>query len=82
MFLLQETAYFQKRLRPALQTLLTAAAEAGKVRAGVEPDDLLRAVASLCTPAHDGGPAQARRMVALRVDGLRYGVGPSAHTRS
>ena len=74
-------AYFDKRLRPALQTLLEAADAAGEVRAGVAPDDLLRAVVSLCTPAHDVGPAHARRMVALLVDGLRYGVGPSAHTR-
>jgi AcrR family transcriptional regulator len=67
-------AYFRKRLRPALQTLLEAAAAAGKVRAGVDPDDLLRAVASLSTPAHDGDPTHARRMVALLVDGLRYGA--------
>jgi AcrR family transcriptional regulator len=66
-------AYFQKQLRPALQTLLEAAAAAGEVRAGVEPDDLLRAVASLCAPAHNGDPAHARRMVALLADGLRYG---------
>jgi AcrR family transcriptional regulator len=69
-------AYFQKRLRPALKTLLEAAAAAGKVRAGVEPNDLLRAVASLCAPAHDGNPAHPRRMVALLVDGLRYGASP------
>ena len=67
-------AYFQKRLRPALQTLLEAAAAAGKVRAGVEPDDLLRAVASLAMRVHDGDPTHARRMVALLVDGLRYGA--------
>jgi AcrR family transcriptional regulator len=70
-------AYFQKRLRPALQTLLEAAAAAGEVRAGVEPDDLLRAIASLCAPAQDGDPAHARRMVALLADGLRYGASPS-----
>lgn len=69
-------AYFQKRLRPALKTLLEAAAAAGKVRSGVEPNDLLRAVASLCAPAHDGNPAHPRRMVALLVDGLRYGASP------
>jgi AcrR family transcriptional regulator len=69
-------AYFQKRLQPALQTLLEAAAAAGEVRAGVEPNDLLRAVASLCAPAHDGNPAQPRRMVALLADGLRYGANP------
>jgi len=70
-------AYFQKRLRPALQALLEAAAGTGKVRAGVDPDDLLRAVASLCAPAHDGDPAHARRMVALLVDGVRYGAAES-----
>jgi hypothetical protein len=73
-------AYFQKRLRPALRTLLEAAAAAGEAPAGVEPDDLLRAVASLCTAAHDGDPAHARRMVALLVDGLRYGANPSGLT--
>jgi AcrR family transcriptional regulator len=67
-------AYFQKRLRPALQTLLEAAVAAGEVRSGVKPDDLLRAVASLSSPAHDGDPAHARRMVALLADGLRYGA--------
>lgn len=73
--------YFQKRLRPALQTLLEAATTAGEVRAGVEPDDLLRAVASLCAPAHNGDPAQARRMVALLADGLRYGASPKRKNR-
>jgi AcrR family transcriptional regulator len=40
-------AYFQKRLRPALRTLLDAAAAAGEVRAGIEPDDLLQSVSPL-----------------------------------
>jgi len=70
-------AYFQKRLRPALQALLEAAADAGEVRGDVEPDELLRAVARLCTSAHGDGPDAARRMVALLVDGLRYGAGSS-----
>jgi hypothetical protein len=64
--------YFQNRLRPALKTLLDAAVAAGEVCAGIEPNDLLRAVASLCAPAHEGNPAHPRRMVALLVDGLRY----------
>ena len=75
-------AYFQKRLLPALRTLLEAAAAAGEVRADVEPADLLRAVASLCMSAHDDGPGPARRMVALLVDGLRYGASPSGDMRS
>jgi AcrR family transcriptional regulator len=75
-------AYFQKRLLPAFRTLLEAAAAAGEVRADVEPDDLLGAVASLCMQTHDDGPAHARRMVALLVDGLRYGASPSGNTPS
>jgi AcrR family transcriptional regulator len=67
-------AYFQKRLRPALQNLLNAAVAAGEVRSGVKPDDLLHTVPSLCAPAHDGDATRARRMLALLVDGLRYGA--------
>jgi AcrR family transcriptional regulator len=66
--------YFEQRLQPALRTLLDAAVAAGEVRADVDADDLLRAVASLCMQAHDEGPAYAQRMVALLVDGLRYGA--------
>ena len=75
-------AYFQKRLQPALKTLLQAAGAAGEVRAGVKPSDLLRAVASLCAPAQDGDPSHPRRMVALLMDGLRYGASPSISTPS
>ena len=72
-------AYFDERLRPALTALLEAAAEAGAIRAGVDPNDLLHAVAQLATPAHDGDLAPARRMVALLVDGLRYGASSPAN---
>jgi AcrR family transcriptional regulator len=66
--------YFDQRLRPALRALLDAAATAGEVRAGVDADDLLGAVASLCMSSHNDGPGRAERMVALLVDGLRYGA--------
>ncbi len=66
-------AYFTKRLQPTLQTLLDAAVTAGEVRGDVDADELLSAVAGLC--AHADDPARARRMVALLVDGLRYGAG-------
>jgi AcrR family transcriptional regulator len=65
-------AHFDARLRPALRTLLDAAA--GQVRADVDPDELLGAVASLCMSSHNDGPGRAERMVALLVDGLRYGA--------
>jgi hypothetical protein len=67
-------AYFQQRLQPAFRALLDSAAAAGQVRADVDPEDLLGAVASLCMSAHNDGPGRAERMVALLVDGLRYGT--------
>jgi AcrR family transcriptional regulator len=67
-------AYFQKRLLPALRMLLGAAVAAGEVRADVNADDLLIAVANLCRQARDEDPDRARRMVALLIDGLRYGA--------
>jgi AcrR family transcriptional regulator len=74
-------AYFRERLKPAFRTLLAAAAAAGEVRPDVDPGDLLNAVANLSSSnAHGGGPEQARRMVALLVDGLRYGARASGKT--
>ena len=75
-------AYFEKRLRPALRTLLEAAAAVGEARADVEPNELLGAVASLCMQAHADRPDHARRMVALLVDGLRYGANSSTNDAS
>lgn len=74
--------YFDTRLRPALQALLDAAVRAGAVRSDIAPDDLLRAVGSLCMVAHDDRTDYARRMVALLVDGLRYTARPAVNTRS
>lgn len=67
-------SYFDQRLRPALRTLLAAAVTAGAVRADVDADELLGAAASLCMSTHNAGPGRAERMVALLVDGLRYGA--------
>ena len=66
--------YFMQRFGPTLGSLLDAAAAAGEIRAGASPQDLLYAVASLCLPVPDEGVAYNRRMVALLIDGLRYGA--------
>ena len=66
--------YFLRRFAPALGSLLDAAAAKGEIRADIGPEDLLYAVANLCLPVADEGPAYSRRMVALLVDGLRYGA--------
>ena len=67
--------YFDERFQPALGALLNAAARAGEVRTDIEPNDLLRAVGSLCMSAHNDTD-YTRRMVALLVDGLRYTASP------
>lgn len=64
--------YFEQRVEPALRSLLESAAAAGEVRTDIPADELLSAVSSLCMSARTVGPEQARRMVALLVDGLRY----------
>jgi AcrR family transcriptional regulator len=66
--------YFMQRLGPALGSLLEAAAAAGEIRADIAPKDLLHAVSNLCLPLSDEGAAYSRRMVALLIDGLRYGA--------
>jgi AcrR family transcriptional regulator len=80
-------SYFRQHLEPALQSLLDAAVTAGEIRDDVEPYDLLRAVANLCTAAGEDGALHSRRMVDLLIDGLRYGApgagrAPRARRRS
>jgi hypothetical protein len=70
--------YFKQRFEPALGSLLDAAAASGEIRADVSAEDILYAVANLSLPAEDHGPAFSRRMVALVIDGLRYGARESA----
>ena len=70
--------YFLERLRPVVQSLLDAATAAGKIRSGIQPDELLCAVGALCAPLECPDPIDARRLVSLFVDGLRYGASPPA----
>jgi AcrR family transcriptional regulator len=68
-------AYFHEHVGPALHMLLLNAEAAGAVRGGVDPLDLLGAVANLCIPAPGSDDnSRAHRMVALLIDGLRYGA--------
>ena len=66
------------QLTPVLSGLLDAAAADGAIRAGVDARELLFAGLRLAAPAGDGDAAQARRMMALLVDGLRYGASARA----
>ncbi len=70
-------AYFMQRLEPALASLLDVAAASGAIRSDVAARDLMRAVANVCQPAKTVGVAYSLRMVALLIDGLRFGVAPA-----
>jgi AcrR family transcriptional regulator len=69
--------YFMQRLEPTLGSLLEAAAASGEIRADITPRYLLHAVANLSLPVADEGVAYSQRMVAILVDGLRYGASTS-----
>ena len=69
--------YFMQRVEPALGSLLETAIASGEIRAGISARDLLYAVANLCLPVGDEGVSYSQRMVALLIDGLRYGAGTS-----
>jgi AcrR family transcriptional regulator len=65
--------YFFKRVAPALGSLLEAAVVTGEIRADISARDLLHAIALLCLPVPGEGLAYSQRMVAVLIDGLRYG---------
>ena len=64
--------YFESNAGPALQALLDSAEQAGVIRSGIGALELIGAIANL---SGSGEPARASRMVALLLDGLRYGAG-------
>jgi AcrR family transcriptional regulator len=66
--------YFFERLGPTLESLVDAAKGSGEIRPDTASEDLLYAVAKLCLPVPGEGVGYGPRMVALLVDGLRYGV--------
>jgi AcrR family transcriptional regulator len=70
-------AYCHGLIRESVTRLLTAAAEAGAVRSDVEAADLLKALSGICMVSDQPGwQDQARRLVNLLHDGLRYGATP------
>ncbi|GAA4370293.1 TetR/AcrR family transcriptional regulator [Agromyces bauzanensis] len=73
--------HFETRIGPTLQRLLDEAEHVRAIRPGIDPLDLLGAVANLCIPPPDStDTSRPYRMVALLLDGLRYGAAsrPSA----
>jgi len=62
-------AYFLDRLVPVCGSLLEAAAEAGEIRGGIRPLELMHGVGNLCVGA--GPTYDPRNLVALLIAGLR-----------
>ncbi|WP_374572660.1 TetR/AcrR family transcriptional regulator [Phenylobacterium sp.] len=71
-------AYFRARFEPVLKSLLEAAAAAHAVRDDIAAYDLLRAIGNLSVATGPDGEDHVKRMVALLIDGLRYGATPPA----
>lgn len=66
-------AHSRDRLTSAITTLLAAGAAAGALRSDIEPGDVLTSLSGVSLAA--GEPAQrdqARRLIDLLMDGLRY----------
>ncbi|WP_256106612.1 TetR/AcrR family transcriptional regulator [Streptomyces sp. ODS05-4] len=62
---------FLDRLLPVCARLLDAAAEAGDIRPGVQPYELMRGIGNLCAGRDDDPRYDPRRLVALLLRGLR-----------
>ncbi|WP_331737303.1 TetR/AcrR family transcriptional regulator [Streptomyces sp. NBC_00019] len=64
-------SYFLDRLLPVCAQLLDAAVEAGDVRPGTQPYELMRGIGNLCI-GHDNDPRyDPRRLIALLLQGLQ-----------
>ncbi|CAL9405448.1 TetR/AcrR family transcriptional regulator [Streptomyces sp. ICN988] len=62
--------YFLDRLLPAAEQLLGAAVDAGEVRPGIEPYELMRGIGNLCIAGDDDPRYDPRRMIDLLLRGL------------
>jgi AcrR family transcriptional regulator len=67
------------RVQQTIGALVTAAADAGTIRPGVDGMDLLRALSGVCLMADQaGGVEQGAKVATLLMDGLRYGAPATA----
>lgn len=63
-------AYFLDRLLPVCAGLLDAAVEAGDIRPGTQPYELLRGIGNLCIGRDDDPRYDPRRLIALVLQGI------------
>lgn len=74
----ERSEFFQEareRMVAAAQSLLDAAGEAGEIRSEITGSDLIRGMGGICMQAGNPDPEQARLLVGLLIDGLRYRAG-------
>jgi AcrR family transcriptional regulator len=66
-------AYVRARIETAVAGLLEAAATTDRVRSDVDPVLIMRALSGICLVG-DSAEEQVRRLIALLMDGLRFGA--------
>ena len=72
-------AHSYRRIHEALNTLVSAAVASGGIRADADSEDLLRAMSGICMATDTAGSGdRTSRLVALLIDGLRYGAPASS----
>lgn len=64
-------AHFLDRLLPVTAQLLDAAVEAGEIRPGTQPYELMRGIGNLCIGRDDDSGYDPRRLIDLLLRGLR-----------
>jgi len=65
----------KKRVHDTIARLIKAAADAGTIRQGVDPDDVIHTLGGFCLMNDvNANPEQGKRVAALIMDGLRYGA--------
>ncbi len=65
--------YSHRRIREALDRLVTAAVESGAIRSDTDSEDLLRGMSGICMATDSPeGVERNQRLIGLLVDGLRY----------
>ncbi|THA86248.1 TetR/AcrR family transcriptional regulator [Streptomyces sp. A0592] len=65
-------AYFLDRLLPVCAQLLDAAVEAGDIRPGTQPYELMRGIGNLCVGRDNDPRYDPRRLIALLLQGLQH----------
>ncbi|MFE6930537.1 TetR/AcrR family transcriptional regulator [Streptomyces sp. NPDC057699] len=63
--------FFLDRLLPVAGELLDAAVEAGEVRTGIQPYELMRGIGNLCIASDEDPRYDPRRLIGLLLEGIR-----------